>query len=565
MLAMDAKHGHDVIVVGSGAGGGIAAYVLTHKGLNVLLLESGRNYDPDRETPMFQVNADAPLNGAATPDKPFGFYSASIGEWENPDEPYSVIPGTEFQWWRARMLGGRTNHWGRITLRYGPYDFNPYSRTGLGVNWPITYDDLEPYYDKVERLIGVFGATEGIENSPDSAPGVLLPPPTMRLHELWMQLVLAKKMGIRVVPVHAAILTRPMNGRQACVYATPCGRGCAIRATFQSPTVLLQPALETGRLVIRTGAIAYKVSLNKRGRATGIHYIDRTTGARQFARGRAVVLAASACESARILLNSKSPAFPNGMANSSGQVGRNLTDSMNYAVLGALQVLQRLPPFNDDGVSIPHAYVPWWGHRDQAAGRMRFAGEYHIEIFGGRHMPSVDMFRKLPLNDGKPLYGHALRAQLRNDFGSEIALVAHGGMVPNENSYCELDPALRDRWGVPVLRFNWGWGPQELEQMSHASDTMTEFIAAMGGRVTFKHRTPVGGSGMHEVGTARMGFKPNDSVLNSFGHAWDVRNLYIADGASFSGHACKNPTETIMALAWRASDHLSQSFMRKDL
>lgn len=566
MTIVDAKAEYDAVVVGSGAGGGIAAYVLTRRGLRVLLLESGRNYDPVMETPMFQVNADAPLNGAATPDKQGGFYDATVdGGIDIPGEPYTVAEGEKFEWWRARMLGGRTNHWGRVTLRYGPYDFLQYTRTGLGVDWPLAYEDLEPYYEKVERLIGVFGASEGIENSPDSAPGVLLDPPPLRPHELWMQMVLAKKMGIRVVPSHVAVLTRPLNGRQACVYATECAKGCSIRANFQSPTVLLVPALATRRLTIRTGAVVYEVTLNERGRAIGVKYIDRGTGAHHFARAKAVVLAASACETARILLNSKSGTFPNGLANGSGQVGRNLTDSLNYGISTSIPALQGLAPFNDDGVSVPHAYVPWWGQQDQATSKMPFSGEYHIEIFGGRFMPYVEMFEPLPLSDGKPMFGQALRARIRDEFGSQLALVAHCGMVPNMESRCDIDPEMKDRWGIPALRFHWKWGSPELELMRHASRSMGDMIAAMGGEITERLPVPNGGTGMHEIGTARMGSKSEESVLTAYGHAWDVRNLYVTDGASFPSHACKNPTGTIMALAWRASDHLGDSLVRKEI
>lgn len=564
----DQKQEYDAIVVGSGAGGGIAAYVLTLQGLSVLVLEAGRNYDPVSETPMFQINADAPLNGAATPDKPAGFYDATVdGGFDIPGEPYTVAPGSRFQWWRARMLGGRTNHWSRITLRYGPRDFRTYSRRGVGVDWPIAYEDLASYYDRVERLIGVFGAAEGIENSPDSSPGILLPPPPMHAHELWMQMALGKKMGIRVVPSHVAVLTRPLNGRQACLYATPCARGCAIRANFQSPTVLLAPALTTGRLKIRHGAMAYEIPLSKNGRAAGVRYVDRTSGAQHFARGRSVVLAASTCESARILLNSRSAAFPQGLANSSGEVGHNLTDSPNFGVAGDIPVLQGLSPFNDDGTSISHAYVPWWGHQDQASGRIPFTGECYIEILGGRQMPAVENFGAVPMEGGKPLYGQALRDRLRNEYGSKLFLWTHGGMIPNADSRCEIDPDVKDRWGIPVLRFHWKWGAPEYEQTRYVTAILREMISTMGGRVTYAPGELLmdGGEAFHEVGTARMGSSPRDSVLNAFGHAWDVRNLYVADGAGFAGHACKNPTETIMALAWRACDHLAESLMRKEI
>jgi choline dehydrogenase-like flavoprotein len=270
------------------------------------------------------------------------------------------------------------------------------------------------------------------------------------------------------------------------------------------------------------------------------------------------------------LLNSKSAAFLNGLANSSGQVGRNLTDSVSTAVSGVIPALQGLPPFNDDGTSIGHAYVPWWGHREKAAGRLRFATEYHINMIGGRSMPSVDMLDAAVDERGKPLYGQALRERMRRDYGSKLSLLSFGGMIPNADCYCDIDPAAKDRWGIPVLRFHWKRGAQEVEQAQHAVASMSEMISAMGGKPSVYtgangNVMAEGGGIAHEVGTARMGATAAHSVLNSFGRCWYVRNVYVADGAAFAGHADKNPTETIMALAWRASDNLADRFVRKEL
>jgi choline dehydrogenase-like flavoprotein len=561
---------YDAVVIGSGAGGGMAAYVLTQRGLHVLLLEAGRHYDPRTETPMFQVQADAPLNGASTPDKEEGYYDATIGGSNIAGEPYTLAPGSRFYWWRARMLGGRTNHWGRISLRYGPHDFRTYTRDGIGFDWPISYEDIAPYYDRVEKLIGVFGAAEGLENSPDSPPGILLPPPPLRGYELWTQMVLQKRFGIQAVPSHAAILTQPHNGRPACLYATPCDRGCSIAANFQSPTVLLAPALATGRLEVRIGAMVYEVAVDQRGSATGVHYIDKSTGARHFAGGRTVVLAASSCETARILLNSKSAGFPNGLANSSGEIGRNLTNTPAAGVSGQIPALQGLPPVNEDGVWTMHALVPWQGYRDRAAGRLKFATEYQVFLDGGRTMPAVADFSNLAQKHGKPLYGQALRSQLRRDYGSSITLLANGSMVPNRDCYCEIDPAAKDRWGVPVLRFHWKMGTHERELAKHAVSHLSDVISAMGGEPDVIKWADgdilnTDGYGYHELGTARMGMHAANSVLTANGHAWDVRNLYVTDGASFASHAAKNPTQTILALAWRASDHLADSLMHKEI
>ena len=265
-----ANDNYDVIIVGSGAGGGMSAYHLTKSGLQVLMLEAGRNYDPRVETPMFNTNAEAPLRGVSTPDKPFGFYDATVdGGWQVPNEPYTVAEGSEpFIWWRPRMLGGRTNHWGRIALRFGPLDFKPHSRDGLGYDWPISYDALAPWYDKTEKLLGVSGAAPAryLLNTPDSPDGCLMPSAPPRAFEIFYERAF-RKMGIPVIPMHGAVVTGQMEGRNTCLFATPCGRGCAIGANFQSTTVLLPPAMATGNLTITTNTLVYQVDLDKAGKA----------------------------------------------------------------------------------------------------------------------------------------------------------------------------------------------------------------------------------------------------------------------------------------------------------
>lgn len=553
---------YDVIIVGSGAGGGMSAYHLTKSGLRVLMLEAGRNYDPVTETPMFNTNAEAPLRGAATPDKPFGFYDATVdGGWEVPNEPYTVAEGSEpFTWWRPRMLGGRTNHWGRISLRFGPLDFKPRSRDGLGDDWPITYDDLAPWYDRTEKLIGVTGAAapRGLTNTPDSPPGCLMESPPPRGFEIFYARAF-EAMGIPVVPMHGAVVTQKMEGRNTCVFATPCGRGCSIGANFQSTTVLLPPAMATKNLTIVTNALVYQVDLDAGGKAKGVTYVDRVTGEHHSVSAKAVVLAAGSGETARILLNSKSAKFPDGLCNTHGMVGRYLMDSVGLNVTGQFPALEGLPPTNDDGMSVEHTYVPWWGYDKHK--ELGFPRGYHVEIGGGRTMPSMSVGRLLGADDTS--IGDDLRAKLRQRYGSVISFNGRGEMIPNDDCYCELDPTAKDKWGIPVLRFHWKWGESETRQAAHMVTTFLEVIDKLGG----KPITPIerdgrkaiskGGEMIHEVGTARMGASDADSVVNQYGQTWAVPNLFVTDGAVLVSSPDKNPTLSILALAWRSSDHLA--------
>ena len=587
---------YDVIIVGSGAGGGQMAYTLTLAGLKCVMLEAGRSYDPATQTAMFHRPDQVPLMNTPTPDKQMGFTDATVdGGWTIPDEPYtqaSTKPEEQFAWWRPRMLGGRTNHWGRMSLRNGLYDYKPRSRDGLGFDWPISYDDVEPYYTKVEMLIGVFGTNEGRENTPNSPPGVLLPPPKGRASELLMQKH-AKKLGIPVISIHRAVLTRPldadkipaklhpgnewaqkivadsMRARAACFWATDCHRGCGIRANYQSTTVHLPPALATGNLDIIPNAHAREVTLSADGRANGVVYIDKTTGKEERVKAKAVVLAASSGETVRILLNSKSAQFPQGLANRSGCVGKYIMDSVGTGVGGQVPVLENLPPHNEDGAGGPHFYIPWWLYQEQLAGKLGFPRGYHVEFNGSRPLPGGG--NPLPDYLAGGAYGTKFKEEARRYYGSFVGYGCRGEMIPNEDSFAEIDPAVKDKWGIPVLRWHWKWSENELRLADHAAQTLTSVIEAMGGKVrtrkgaTGRDTIEQGGRVIHEVGGALMGADPAKSVCNGWNQTWDVKNLFLCDGSPFASNADKNPTLTIMALAWRAGDHIIEQARKGEL
>jgi choline dehydrogenase-like flavoprotein len=554
---------HDAVIVGSGAGGAMAAYVLTKAGASVLMLEAGRDYDP-AEIPMLNLAKDAPLRGSGTPDKEFGYYDATVdGGWNIPDEPYTTSEGSEFMWWRSRMLGGRTNHWARNSFRMGPYDFKPKTRDGLGVDWPVSYADMAPWYDKTESLIGVYGANSGLENHPDSGRGVLHDPPKFRVPELFVKSG-ADALGIPMVPARRAVLTRDMDSRKQCYWASPCGRGCAIGAAFQTTTSLIPWAKQTGKLTIQTGAMIYEVLLDANGKASGVRYIDKATGQHREATGRVVILAASTGETARILLNSKPNGRTEGLANSSGQVGRNLMDTVGSSLSAYFPQLEGRPVYNEDGAMGLHAYIPFWQYKEQKAGKFNFARGYHMEIGGGFGEPGVGGYGGF---DG---YGAGLRGEVRKRYGARFGFTQRGEMIPNAKSFCEIDTEKKDKYGIPVLKFSFGWSDHELNQVTHFQNAVKEIVDKLGGTITSNIQAPAdaistGGEIIHEVGTARMGASAKDSVVNSFGKAWDVDNLYLTDGSVFCSKAHKNPTLTIMALSMRASENIAGRLKRGEL
>ena len=548
---------YDVCIVGSGAGGGMAAHTLTKAGARVALLEAGQMWDPVKDGAMLKWPYDSPRRGASTRERPFGEFDGCIGGWQIDGEPYTMAPGTRFDWWRARMLGGRTNHWGRISLRFGPYDFNRKSRDGLGDDWPITYDDVKPWYDETDKLIGIFGSAENLPNEPD---GIFHPPPTPRCYERLASQA-AKKLGLTVIPSRLSIITRPHNGRAPCHYCGQCNRGCMTASNFSSTNVLIPPAQKTGRLTLIVDAMAREVTVGKDGLANGVSYIDRKTGTDKHISARIVVLAASACETARLLLNSKSSQFPNGLANSSGTVGKYLTDTTGTDVSGFIPKMMDLPPHNEDGVGGMHIYMPWWLDNS----KLDFPRGYHIETYGGRGVPSAGFMggiHRYPKGGG---YGAALKDDYRRYYGASIGFSGRGEQIPNDDCYCEIDPTVVDQYGIPVLRFHWKWTDHEYNQVKHMQETFRAIIAEMGGQVFSPMPTKDqgygianGGSIIHELGGARMGKDPTTSVVNANCQAHDVKNLFIADGAPFVSQADKNPTWTILALSMRTSDYIAQ-------
>ncbi len=551
---------YDVVVVGSGAGGGTVAHVLTAMGIEVALLEAGPTLNPARDFKEhmwpYQVDHRGAGEGGAWyfGRQQWGYFNAPNGYWEIEGEPYTTAPDTSFRWFRSRILGGRTNHYGRISLRFADYDFKPYSTDGLGSDWPITYEELAPYYDKAEAFIGVTGTKEGIRSAPD---GVFQPPPPPRVHEILVKKA-CDKLRIPCIPARMAILTRPLHGRVACHYCGQCGRGCITASNYSSSQVQIFPALKTGKLTLITEAMVRELIADSEARVTAVSYIDKRSRSERQIRCRTVVLAASACESARILLNSRSPRFPNGLANSSGVVGRFLTDTVGFSLTGHIPALEGLPRHDCDGFGGMHMYIPWWLWDKK---NKEFPRGYHIEIGGGFGMPGIGSFHgACRRHEG---YGRALKEAIRREYGSFVHLAGRGEMIPNEYTYCEIDPNVVDRWGIPVLRFHFRWSEHELKMVEHMRQTFTEIIETMGGKVVSADRgISTGGTIIHELGTIRMGDDPKSSALNRYCQAHDVKNLFVADAAPFVSNPDKNPTLTINALAWRTAEYLAEELRK---
>jgi choline dehydrogenase-like flavoprotein len=555
----------DAIVIGSGMTGGWAAKELTELGLRTLVLEAGRPLDPARDYSEHRPVWDLPFRGLGDrryveQHQPVQRKSVSFDEWshrfwtDDREQPYTTPAGKPFDWFRARQVGGKSTIWGRQVYRWSDLDFAANARDGIAVDWPVRYADVAPWYDYVEAFIGVSGQKEGLAHLPD---GPFLPPmPFNRVEQHVADRISAAFPGERLMTIgRAAVLTTPHNGRAACHYCGPCHRGCVTRSYFSAPNATLPAAEATGRLTLRPYSVVRHLALDRdTKKVSGVHVIDARTRASIEFRAKVVFLCASALESARILLNSRGPDAPNGLANSSDQVGRNVMDHIKWG--GADGQFDEWADTRVVGSRPNGIYVPRF--RNVTSPQQGFTRGYGFQ--GGASRPGWQA------RVSSPGIGLALKHALTDLGPWQMALNGFGEMLPNQQNRCTLDPSAVDIWGIPVLHIDCAWGPNELaihKDMNLTAAEMLESAGAKNIRPSARISTP--GNTNHEMGTARMGRDPRTSVLNRWNQAWDTPNLFVTDGACMTSSGNQNPTLTYMALTARACHYAVEEIRRGNL
>jgi choline dehydrogenase-like flavoprotein len=580
---VDLSKTYDAIVVGSGAAGGMAAHVLTTKGLQVLLLEAGKKLPIEKELRSMEWPYDNPHRGGLSPDS----HALTLNEYTVRNPPYNTgfekyknlynyvgntdyvknivvnerdhpTTGTNYAWVRARCLGGKTNIWGRLALRLSDYDFKGKSHDGYGEDWPISYSDIAPYYDKVDLYLGITGVRENLPNLPDS---LFQRPSKLNCAELQLKQGV-RKMGRTVTQYRAGVTTDGLKHnkyRSRCFSRGACERkgGCDIHAAFDSPTGLIYPAMDTGNLTLRTNAVVREVLVDQQtGKASGVHFLDSETMKDYTAHAKVVIVAASTLESARLLLLSKSRLHPDGLANSSGHVGHNFCEHiMGPRVFGQMKEQVGKPPTLDDGK--PGGYY---------LTRFRNLTERHPKFIRGYGFEGGSGSRMFPEGTDAKGFGASFKEEVRKNQGSYISMGAFGEVLARYENYVDLDPQVKDKWGMPVLRFHYRFGENEKHMAEDMLQTAQEMFEASGFKIlNSSGRILTEGWSIHEMGTARMGNDPKTSVLNQFQQSHDVKNLFVVDGAGFVSASCHNPTWTIMALCWRSCDYLADQLGKGNL
>ena len=556
----------DAIVIGSGMSGGIAAKELCERGLKTLVLERGRKLEhggsyTDWMQPWDLPNANLVPEEALARDyqiqgQCYAFNESTLQYWvKDSEHPYSFPEDKPFAWIRGYHLGGRSIMWGRQSYRLSEMDFEANAKDGHGSDWPIRYADLAPWYDHVERFIGVSGSPEGLEQLPD---GDFLPPFALNDAEVqFKQAVEASFPGRRVIPGRVANLSqaKPHHeelGRTSCQNRSLCERGCSYGAYHSSLSSSLPAAERTGNLTIITDAIVHSIIYDPRTRkATGVRVIDANTKEGRTYEAKVIFGCASAIATSQILLNSKSEAQPNGLANSSDMVGRNLMDHI-YA-LSVMGILPKGPNTYYHGRRPTGLYIPRYRNVSEPADFLRGYGfQGAVSRMGWRNGAL-----------SQPGVGAELKARTRKLGPWMVFISGFGEMLPNPDNRVTLHPTRTDKWGVPIVHIECALGDNETKMAAQIIEDGAAMIKSAGGKVMMTRGTPgTPGLGIHEMGTACMGKDPKRSVLNKYNQAHDVANLFITDGSAMASSGCQNPSLTYMALSARAAHHAAE-FLRE--
>lgn len=544
----------DAIVVGSGCTGGLAVKKLTEAGLKVALLEAGKKVTPKDftehkqpwEVPYLNLNRQEMLR-----DRPVQALCSGCNEFNHKwfvndkENPYTTPDDKPFRWIRCRALGGRSLTWGRQSYRMGPLDFKAASHDGFGDDWPLTYEEMVPYYEEVERYIGISGLAENLIALPDS---VFQPAMPFTCGELAMREAIKAKFGRVLTIGRTAILTKALNGRAPCHYCGPCNRGCVTASYYSSVTSTIPAALKTGRLTILTDAVAANIVMVDGGKAKGVRYIDANTKEERTVTAKVVVLCASTLESTRILLNSN-------ICNSSGVLGHYLMDNIFEGGAQGNMPVEGGHPWTGMPKRPNGFYIPRFRNvkeKSTSGPKGNFIRGYG---FQGNSLPAYDF--------AAAGYGKAFKDGVHNTKWA-TSFAVFGESLARKENFVEIDKTRKDEWGIPALRISMSWSENELAMYYDGQQQAAEMLEASGAKDVHTTGQPsVPGFAIHELGTARMGTDAKTSVLNRFGQAWDVNNVFVTDGAAWVSSGCANPTLTMLALTARTCDYISHEYIKK--
>ena len=504
----------DVCVIGSGAAGGVMAKELAESGAKVALVEAGQRMAPED----FHYNAwpyELPR-----PPKPRAYYPQEFSSAIRYDDSDAI------QVDRVRAVGGRTIHWNAVSLRFAARDFRERSLEGVEEDWPVSYEELAPYYSYVEKMIGVTGTREGLEIVPD---GEYLRPLNLRCSERILQRA-CNKMGIPLIPARKAVLTEPHEGRPPCHYCGRCMQGCDVGAVFSTPTAMFPKAEKTGNFTLFSEKMAREILVDQEGRPRAVSVIDTRTRREEEIRARIFVVSCATVESARLLLNSRSRQHPNGLANSSDCVGRYFTGHTGVGVFGYLEELIGTPPVNNDGAT-DHSYIP---HFNMNASPKKYVGGYHYQMqFVGFMYPHLARYIKG--------FGQPFKEKVRTYQPGFFQMSGFGKVMAQRQNRITVDPKQPDAYGVPIPVVHFRFCENDLAIWRDMREKAKEILHTAGSRMIVDDNPEPQGFASHESGTARMGNDPRTSVLNAHCQAHDVKNLFVVDGSPFTTFPEKTP------------------------